>query len=83
MKDRKLFYPGPGGQHAGLAGGEVLFFSCKFLVPIAKHGFDIKMIGFARQIDNLFGIGFTVGHIGDVGDFLARRDSGYLGGQFP
>ena len=48
---------------------------------IAEHGFDIKMIGFFSQGDNLFGVGFIVDHVGNVGDFLPRCNQGYLGGQ--
>ena len=83
VKDRELLYPGPGGQHASLAGGQVFFFSGKFFVLIAKHGFDIKMIGSFGQVDNLIGVGIIVHHIGDVGDLLAWCNQGNLCGQFP
>jgi hypothetical protein len=81
MKYRKLFDPGPGGQQAGLCGGEMIFFSSDILVGVQKGGLDKKVIRSVYQRNNPLGVGLIVRHVGDVAYFLTRCDKGNVSGQ--
>ena len=81
MKNRKFFYSGGCRQVAGLAGGEMLFFSGHIFLGVQKNSLDKQVIGSLNQFLNFGCIGLIVDDVRDVAYFLAGCDQGNFSRQ--
>ena len=71
----------PGSQFAGLPRREMVFLGGNAAIFFQKRGFDEELIGIPGKGRYFLNVGVAVGRIGNIGDFLPRRDMGNLPGQ--